>query len=333
MTIKDLAAQTGYSVGTVSRVLNRQSNVSQKAREAITQAAAASGFQLNANAKQLKQHHGTSILVVAKGRSNELFSRLVELLQSQIADYPLVVDYAEEREDEVLRALRLCQEKKPLGIVFLGGNRRHFLENFGNISLPSVLVTNDASDLPFPNLSSVSSDNVQASRMAAAHLIALGHRKIALIGGCRTDSDTTAQRYQGCLEAFQQGGVDFDPERDYAAAPFSFAGGYQGAQALMTQGRGYTAIFAMSDVMAIGAVRAVRDMGLAVPEDVSVVGFDGLAIGDYTVPRLTTVSQPVQALAQRSAGLLLDMLAGGTAGHEILSVTLEQRESAGTPNR
>ena len=98
MTIKDLAAQTGYAVATVSRVLNNHPNVSEKARAAIMEAVEESGFQLNANAKQLKQQHATSILVVVKGTANELFSELLETIQSCVAEtqYPLFVDYLDE---------------------------------------------------------------------------------------------------------------------------------------------------------------------------------------------------------------------------------------------
>ena len=98
MTIKDLSAQTGYSVGTVSRVLNNQPNVSEKARKVIQEAAEASGFQLNANAKQLKQSHSNSVLVVVKGTSNEMFSGLVETIQACMAEtsYQLMVDYIDE---------------------------------------------------------------------------------------------------------------------------------------------------------------------------------------------------------------------------------------------
>ena len=129
MTIKDLSAQTGYSVGTISRVLNNQPNVSQKARETILRAAAQCGFQLNANAKQLKQQHSNTILVLVKGTNNKIFSLLVERIQDWIAEtkYALVVDYMDEAENEVLRALQLIREKKPLGILFLGGERENFL--------------------------------------------------------------------------------------------------------------------------------------------------------------------------------------------------------------
>ena len=111
MTIKDLSAQTGYSVGTISRVMNGHPNVSDKARQAILAAVEASGFQLNANAKQLKQQHATSILAVVKGTSNELFGSLVEHIQGLVnkTKYPLIVDYMDEDDNEVRRALQLCR--------------------------------------------------------------------------------------------------------------------------------------------------------------------------------------------------------------------------------
>ncbi|MBQ8833503.1 MAG: LacI family DNA-binding transcriptional regulator [Oscillospiraceae bacterium] len=334
MTIKDLSAQTGYSVGTISRVLNHQPNVSDKAREIILKAAAECGFQLNTNAKQLKQQHSTSILVVVKGISNELFASLVESVQARIAGmgYPLIVDYIDENDNEVSRAVQLCREKKPLGVLFLGGNREHFLQDFDKITVPCVLVTNDAAGLPFENLSSVSSDNVLAARMAIDHLVSLGHRKIVVIGGERQVSDTTKLRYQGCLEAFRQHGIAFDEELDYETARFSLAEGFRAARALLERGREFTALFAMSDVMAIGAIRALRDAGKRVPQDVAVIGLDGLAIGEYTVPRLATVRQEVEALAESSLRLLQRNIKNTPAPcHETIPVSLDPRESAATP--
>ena len=330
MTIKDLAAATGYSVGTISRVLNNQPNVSEKARQTILKAAADADFQLNSNAKQLKQQHGNSILVVSKGISNELFEQLVEAIQKLVSrtNYPLVVDYIDENENEVLRAVKLCRELKPRGILFLGGNQENFLSHFHQISQPCVLVTNDAGELPFRNLSSVSSDNVLAARMAIDHLVELGHRKIAVIGGDPQVSDTTKLRYSGCLEAFRAHGIDFDEARDYEATRFSHADGYNAAMNLLNRGREFTALFAMSDVMAIGAIRALTDAGRKVPEEVSVVGLDGLDIGRFLVPRLSTVEQSVELLAQRSLELLCGAIERNQpASHVTIPVTLLPRES------
>jgi len=306
VTVKDISAQTGYSVGTVSRVLNNQPNVSEKARRIILEAAKASGFQLNANAKQLKQQRTNTILAVVKGRSNELFGSLIEVMQEKMGamPYPLVVDYLDEDDNEVLRGAQLCREKKPLGMLFLGGNLENFRKHLPEIDVPCVLVTNDASALQEAHLSSVTTDDKMAGFLAVEHLALLGHRRIAIIGGRRGVSDISGLRYQGCMEAMARFGMEFDGERDYFEGRFSFRDGYRAVETLLANGRQFTAIFAMADVMAIGAVRALQDKGLRVPEDVSVIGLDGLDIGEYMLPRLSTVRQSVDQLAQQSVELL-----------------------------
>ena len=330
MTIKDISALTGYSVGTVSRVLNNQPNVSERARSVILEVAKNTGFQLNTNAKQLKQQHSNTILVLVKGTSNQLFSALVETLQSCMADYPYVlsVDYLEEDSNEVRRALQLCLERKPQGILFLGGNRENFLADFDNITIPCVLVTADADGLPFENLSSVTSDDRLSARMAIDTLAAQGHRRFAVIGGDREISDTTALRYQGCMDAFSALGIDFDDTQEYEVARYSYQGGYQAACNMLERGRKFTALFTMSDVMAIGAIRALTDRGVRVPEDVSVMGFDGLEIGNFTAPRLSSVCQNAPLLARRSMEILLEHIEHPhPPRYETIDVRVELRES------
>ena len=329
MTIKDLAEKTGYSVATISRVLNNHPNVSQKTREAVNRAVEESGFQINANAQQLKQH-ATSILVVVKGTSNELFSEMVESIQNLVSKtrYPLYVDYMDEDSNEVLRAIQLCREKKPLGILFLGGNSQNFQKDFAKIDIPCVLVSNDASGLPFTNLSSVATDDRQAARCAMDSLIALGHRQFVIVGGDREASDTARLRYQGCLDAFRNHGIAYDEELDYQGVRFSYQDGYNATQKLIASGRRFTALFAEADVMAIGAIRALHNNGLRVPRDVSVMGFDGLPLGSFLVPQLSTVIQSAQLMAKRSVEILIDRIEhGGTACHESVPYALYQRES------
>ena len=330
MTIKDLAAMTGYSVGTVSRVLNNHPNVSDAARETILRAVQDSGFQLNTNAKQLKQQHSNSILVVVKGTSNELFGALIEVIQSQLSGtpYSLHVDYMDEDANEVLRAVQLCREKKPLGILFLGGNRHHFRSDFSKIDVPCVLVTNNAEALQYPNLSSVSTDDRAAARCAMETLLALGHRQIAIIGGDRRVSDISRLRYEGSVAPLQERGIPFDPDRDYQGVRFSYQDGYWATEQLLRSGRRFTAIFAVADVMAIGAIRALWDHGLRVPEDVSVMGVDGLPLGNYLVPQLSTIAQSAHQMATRSVRILLEAIEqDAPACHEIIPFTLYSRES------
>ena len=329
MTIKDLAKTTGYSVATISRVLNNHPSVSAKAREEISRAVAETGFQINTNAQQLKQH-ANSILVVVKGTSNEMFGEMIETIQKLIdqTDYPLHVDYMDEDGNEVLRAVQLCREKKPLGILFLGGNSQNFLGDFGKIDIPCVLVSNDASGLPFGNLSSVYTDDRQAARCAMDSLIALGHRKIVILGGDRKLSDTSRLRYEGCLQSFRKHGIEYDEILDYQGVRFSYQDGYDATQQLIAEGRQFTALFAIADVIAIGAIRALHNNGLRVPRDVSVMGFDGLPIGSFMVPQLSTVIQSAQTMAKRSVEILFDRIKnGGQAIHESVPYALSQRES------
>ncbi len=329
MTIKDLAAKTGYAVGTVSRALNDQPNVSEKARAAILQAARECGFELNVNAKQLKQHSSSTILVIVKGIQNEFFGDIVETTQNLVAQtrYQLVVDYMDEDLNEVHRAIQLCREKKPLGILFFGGNNQNFVKDFHRIDVPCVLVTGDASQLSFENLSSVSTDDMEAARSAMELLISLGHRHIGIIGGDQYVSDISRLRYEGCLKACREHGIEFD-EQDYQGGRYSYGDGYTATQALLQKGRRFTALFAMSDVMSIGAIRALKDAGLRVPEDVSVIGVDGLALGRFIVPQLSTVSQATRLIAQRSVEILLCNIEENTsARHELVPFEIQQRES------
>lgn len=329
MTIKDLAEKTGYGVATVSRVLNNHPNVSQKARQAILKAVEESGFQINSNAKQLKAH-AKSILVVVKGTANEMFGEMVETIQSLVAQthYPLYVDYMDEDSNEVLRALQLMPEKKPLGIIFLGGNDRNFRSDFARIDVPCVLVSSDGSGLPFDNLSSVTTDDRQATRCAMDSLIALGHRKFVIVGGDRETTDIGRLRYEGCLDSFRKHGIAFDEELDYQGVRFSYQDGYDATQRLIASGRSFTALFAAADVMAIGAIRALHNNGLRVPQDVSVMGFDGLPLCSFLVPQLSTVIQSRQEMARRGVEILIDRIEhGGKACHEFVHYSLAQRES------
>ena len=329
MTIKDLAAQTGYSVGTVSRVLNNHPNVSPKARAAIEQAIAESGFERNINACQLKQTRASSILVLVKGTGNELFREMVEIIQARLSQTPYspIADYIPDNGNEVRRAIALIREKKPLGILFLGGTQEHFLADFGKISIPCVLVTGDGTDLGFPNLSSIRTDDREAAFAAVSTLIALGHRHIAMIGGDPTGSGAPRLRWEGFRQALETQCLSCVPELCRSAA-FTRQEGYEAALDLLSSGQKFTALFAAADVLAIGAIRALRDRGLRVPEDVSVIGMDGLPLGEYLVPRLATVAQSTRPMAQRSVELLLDAIENtAEARHETLPFTVLDRES------
>ncbi len=329
MTIKDLARETGFSVGTVSRVLNNHPSVSDKARETIMEAVKRNGFILNTSARDLKQQQSENILVIVKGNSNELFASLVEAVQALFMNtkYTLVTDFLDEEDNEVLRARQLCNNKKPRGILFFGGNSKNFSEGFDKIGVPCVLVTNDATELHFDNLSSVSTDDVAASKCAVEYLLDNGHTRIALIGGTSA-SDTSRFRRLGWEMAHTNRGMKLEECGPHIGGRYSFKGGYEAMDQLLNRGIKVSAVFAMADVMAIGVISAINDHGLRVPEDISVVGFDGIQIGEYYCPKLTTIEQNVEQLAKRGYEMLLESIENSaSARHETVPFILNQRQS------
>lgn len=332
MTIKDIAKESGYAVGTVSRVLNNHPDVSEQARKRILAVVEKNGYIQNTNAKNLKQMVNRSILVLVKGTRNELFAALVEKLQGLLnnSPYTLLADYFDEDTDEVLRAITLCAEKKPQGILFLGGNADNFRQSFGRIALPAVLVTSPAEGLEFPNLSSVTTDDFEASVQAVQVLLDCGHRHIAIIGGRPCFSDVSGERFAGGRAAFAQSGLPAENLVEYGEARFCYEDGYQAMQHVLAEHPEITAAYAIADVVAIGAMRAAQDAGRTVGKDLSIIGFDGLALGEYLTPRLATIGQSVERLAQEATATLLDAIENGAPARRVtVPFTVINGESVG----
>ena len=315
MTIVDIAKESGYSVSTVSRVLNGRRDVSPAAREKIMEIVEAHQFVPNNNAKHLKQTASKSILILVRGTSNMLFASVIEALQSTLehSDYALRIHYLDEEANEVAEAVRLCREHKPRGIFFLGSNAQYFKQQF--------------SQLGFDNLSSVSTDDTAASEVAMDYLFDHGHRNIALIGGDPDASSPSEHRYQGCCKSYEKHGMEFQ-ENYFAKARYSFESAYHAMNELLCRKIPITAVFAMGDVMAVGAMRAIFDAGLRVPDDISIVGFDGTQLADYYNPKIVTIHQNYKEIAQRSVEILLQMIElKKSAVHELVPFALKNTES------
>lgn len=233
VTIKDIARESGYSVSTVSRVLNNRNDVSPDARKKIEEVVAKFNFVPNNNAKHLKQNNSKAIGVLVKGISNMLFASVVEEIQRMIekTEYTLVVSYLDEDADEVEQAILLCRERKPLGLLFLGGNPEYFHREFSGVDVPCVLVTNRANEMHFENLSSVATDDIAAARCAVDQLFVAGHRRIGILGGDFDKSYTSHQRFLGCEQSFSEHGAVLDVEHCYEKARFSFGSCLPGDEA------------------------------------------------------------------------------------------------------
>lgn len=310
MTIKDIARLSGCGVATVSRVLNNYPDVSPATRERVMAVVKKYNFQPNSNARHLKQQVGRSVAIIVKGTRNMLFADMVELAQLRIQEREkeAVVYYLDEDANEVAFALRVCREFKPLAILFLGGDLEHFRRDFSPITIPCVLLTNSARQLDYANLSSITTDDVAAAEQAVDYLIDHRHSRVGIVGGNLSSSQISYQRLLGCRRSFKKHGLPFDDATYCEPCRFSMEDAYAATGRLLDRHPDLTAIFAVSDVIALGAIRALRDRGYRVPEDISVIGYDGIPYGEYSSPRLTTIRQDVRAMTERGTDILLERL-------------------------
>lgn len=330
ITIKDIAQEAGVAVSTVSRVINSHPDVSMATKKKVQKVIDRRNFIPNSNAKQLKQQNSTIISIFVKGKFNFLFHPILEKIQQFIEEkgYTGVVNYLDEESNEVYEASIVCHEKKSLGVMFLGGDPLNFQHDFSKITIPGILVTTSGEKFGFTNLSSVTTDDFNAARSAISYLIEKGHQKISIIGGKYGVSNTSEIRLRGALEELNKHGIVFDEALQYETARYSLEDAYEAARRLLDKNIGTTGIFAMSDVMAIGAMRAIADHGLKIPDDISIIGFDGIDLASYYNPKLTTIRQLQDDLAKNSVEILLRQIEKKDKPlHKVLSYELQEGDS------
>ena len=326
MTIKDIARLAGCGVSTVSRALNGSNEISEQTKERINEVIRQYNYTPNGNARRMRRSAEKTILLIVNGSSNLFFSPLIEQIQiaASSAGFQIAVNHIDEQEDEVQFASRLCTELRPAGVIFLGGDMRNFKRSFARIKLPCILSTANAEELGFENLSSVSVDDYDGGRAAAEQLFDRGHKKVGILGGDLSSYGPSGLRYGGFCSVCSERGADI-PDSELCAYTFSSA--YEAAVALYHKCKDMTAVFAMSDIIAVGAVRAFLDMGKRVPEDISVVGFDNIC-SDYAFPHpLTSVSVRKKTMAHAAAELLFSKMEGENEEetHIILPTKLMER--------
>jgi len=327
-TIKDIARLSGVSVTTVSRVLNNRPDVNQETRKRVEGIIEQCHFIGNANARGLKQSNEV-IGIVIRGRSNPFLSALSEAILSQADAIPgnCVTEYIDERDDEFKTALRMTQLNHVKGIIFVGSLIDDRVSAIRNLDIPLIFTTVSAQSAPVSRAASVSVDDRAMGRLIGDELLALGHRQVSVFGSNPVAGDSLAMRYQGLLDAWSAQGLSFDHSL-FRECRFSYEAGYECALAFFREHPEATALFAMSDTVAVGAIRALKDLGREVPGDVSVVGFDGIDMSRFTVPRLTTVEQPIDEIARQSILLLKDMLENKPVSrHTFLPARFHKRES------
>ncbi len=315
ITIVEIAKRCGVGVSTVSRAINNHSDINPETKKRIMDVIRETGYIPNNSARNLKRIDAKCIAVLVKGITNPFFAPMIEVVEQEVEKrgYALVLRHVEAYEDEVEVALELEKEKRLRGIIFLGGSARHSADKIKQLRVPVVFTTvgSDISDdLNRNEYSTVSVDDAKESFKMVEHLISLGHRNIAIMTE-RSDTPSVVRlRLTGYLEALKKHGIEVNEKliRPVDKKIYTLQNGYDTAKALIESGEKFTALYCISDVLAVGALRAFADAGIRVPEDVSVAGYDGQEIAQYSVPRLTTLKQPAGEIAKKATDLLFDII-------------------------
>lgn len=332
MNIRDIAKISGVGVSTVSRVLNNHPDVKESTREKVLAVIKESNYVPNNSARILKQNNTKNIGVLVKGVFNPFFSELINVMGSKINDnkYTMILqqnDYGLEQEIE--NVISFVKEKRLRGIICLGGN---FIglndDSFKNINVPIVLTSvNTVSPITSEKYSTVGISNLDAAYEATSYLIQKGHKNIALMIGEKNDFCVSWWRYKGYVKALEENDISFNHE-NLIIGDYDSTVSYNVTKELLKKRKDITAIFAISDFMAIGAAKAVTDSGLMVGKDISIIGFDGMDVSCYYNPGITTIKQPKKEMAEKSVELLFDLLKGKCENKRVLLNTqLIERES------
>lgn len=328
-TIRDVAARAGVSKSLVSLALQNAPRVAPETREAILAAAAEIGYRRNAAAQALGAHRTRTIGVFVLDLHNPLTADVLDAVQAEARrrDYRTIVVVGSEDTGAERAELEKLVEFRVEGIVAVGHRLPEGADQAISARCPGVVIGSVHGGVPY--LDSISTDDVAGAGLAVDHLVALGHRRIAYVDGGA--SSVARDRRRGYRAAMRRHGL----QDAVTIAPGSFTdeGGYRGATRALDVADPPTALFVVNDIAAMGAMAAVVDTGRAVPEDVSVVGFDGTRLAGLRPLSLTTVGQPLGELGRRAVGQLCGRLDGEPPGPALtrLAPTLVQRRTTAPP--
>ncbi|HEX6178424.1 MAG TPA: LacI family DNA-binding transcriptional regulator [Thermoanaerobaculia bacterium] len=326
-TIKEVAARAGVSVATVSRALNGIGPVRKATYERVMEAARALKFVPHSGARSLSTRTTHTVGLIMPELHGEFFSEVIRGadLAARRRGYHLIVSGSHSNREEMAAVVRTMRGRVD-GLllmspeVALDGILR-------DLPAQMPLVTVNATTKRFP---SVTIDNRGGSHTVVRHLAALGHKRIAFIGGPSGNADAT-ERLRGYRESCDAQTIVCSPELEIGG-DFSESSGYAAALEIIDLRPRPTAIFAANDAMAVGAMFALREKGVEVPDDIALVGFDDIPIARYVTPRLTTVTVAISELGRRAFEMLLDSIAsrnGRRTPRETLPTSLVVRESCG----
>ncbi len=312
MTIKDIAKISGVSVSTVSRVLNNHPDVSEDVRHKVMAVVEEYNYIPNNSARALGQSKSDNIGLIVRGISNPFYTSIIHEIEQDIekAGYTLVMQQIGSCDDELLAGAMMERDKRLRGLIFLGGRLDSTKDQIAGIGVPFVNCSsnNAYGTLDADSYSSVSIDDTQTAYEAVKELYKEGHRRIAVLLARPDDGSVSQIRYEGYVKALTEAGMAPDEDLIISVDSYNIADAYYGTKKWLEKGIAFDAIFAISDNLAMGAMRAMREKGIDVPGQCSIVAIDGIEVSEYMAPALSTYCQPMKELGRTSVELLIDLI-------------------------
>ena len=331
MTIKDIARISGVAVSTVSRVINNHPDVSAESREKVLAVIREYNFIPNNSARDLVRTKSDAVGLIVRGSQNTFFVDIIHSIESALdeAGYTMVMRQIGSNDNEVTCAASMERDKRLLGIIFLGGRSDYSPEELAVLSVPYVFCTftNSYGTLSSSDYSSVSILDEEEAAKAVEELISRGHRRIAALISARDDHSISQLRYLGYAKALKAHKIPLDDSLIIPCGTFNMKDAYEAMKSKLEEGVDFTAVFAIADNMAIGAMRALREAGRSVPEDCSLISIDGIEVSEYIEPMLSTLSQPMAEMGRKSVEQLAELIEG-KGSHSQIIVKTSLREGA-----
>jgi len=316
-TIRDVARESGYSASTVSIVLNNaplSRYIPGETKERIQVAARRLGYRPNPLARSLRSQRSNIVGVMVFDITDPFCTPILRGLENALyqASYLSLLADAHNEPHRFERYLEMFLDRRVEGLIVIANWLMTDIKVLADLTERQVPTVIAGRALEVENISTVSVDNESGATLALEHLYRLGHREIAFLRGPKTLA-SSGQRWKGIRNFAQSMGLKLDTKR-IAELPesldpnSSFEAGGQLTTQLLRGGKPFTALVAFDDITALGALRALKNKGLRVPEDCSVVGFDDVAQASLSAPALTTVRQPMEAMGLMSAGMILEAI-------------------------
>lgn len=314
MTIRDVAAYSGVSVSTVSRVLNGHPDVSDAVRSRVLDAVRTLHYIPNSSARDLIRPQSDVLSLIIRGVGNPFFTDVLQTVERAVnaTRFSLISHHISSEGNEITAAAELARSKKLRGLILLGGCFDYTPEQVAGLEIPYVCCsfTNSFGTLNPSAFSSVSIDDQAEARRAVELLTRLGHRRIGILLKSTGDRSVSELRYRGYCQALAQAGIELDLNLIEETGSYSMAAAYEGVRRLLARRTDFTALFVIADAMAVAAMKALSDSGRRVPEDCSVIAIDGIEMSAYSSPTLTTLIQPQAEIGTEAVGILVDILEG-----------------------